>query len=234
MTAPRASRPGGTDAPTASAEKGHGGISTTDAAVAAYSRRAGEYAAALGHHGATAAPDRAFLRRWCAAVDGPLVDLGCGPGHWTAFLHDLRARATGGANNAPEVSGMDPVPEFVTHARATYPGIRYEVGDDAHLPRGCGGVPAWYSLIHLPPPRLKLALARIARALRPGGSVAMGFFESPSLSPFDHAIAVAWRWLLGAMSEALAAAGLRVEHAETCQDPGSRPHAALVARRPPG
>lgn len=233
MTAPRVNRTGCSNDATA-ADKSPGGDSNADAAVSAYSRRAGEYAAALGHHGATAAEDRAFLRRWCAAVDGPLVDLGCGPGHWTAFLHDLRARATGGANNAPEVSGMDPVPEFVTHARAAYPGIRYEVGDDAHLPRGCGGVLAWYSLIHLPPPRLKLALARIARALRPGGSVAMGFFESPNLSPFDHAIAVAWRWPLGAMSEALAAAGLRVEYAETRQDPGSRPHAALVARRPPG
>ncbi|WP_240470751.1 class I SAM-dependent methyltransferase [Haematomicrobium sanguinis] len=30
--------------------------------------------------------DAALIRRWGSGVSGPILDAGCGPGHWTDFL----------------------------------------------------------------------------------------------------------------------------------------------------
>jgi trans-aconitate methyltransferase len=55
--------------------------------------------------------DAALVRRHLTGP-GPVLDLGCRPGHWTAYLHSLGA----------DVTGIDIVPEFIAHARATHPG----------------------------------------------------------------------------------------------------------------
>ena len=39
--------------------------------------------------------DTALVRRYLTGLAGPVLDLGCGPGHWTAYLHSLGARVTG-------------------------------------------------------------------------------------------------------------------------------------------
>lgn len=51
---------------------------------------------------------------------------------------------------------------------------------------GLGGILAWYSLIHTDPDRLDPLLAEFARAVRPGGGLAIGFFEGPALVPFGR------------------------------------------------
>ena len=62
--------------------------------------------------------DAAFIRRHLHRAQGPVLDLGCGPGYWTAYLHRLGAQAT----------GIDVVPEFIEHARATHPGPEFRLG----------------------------------------------------------------------------------------------------------
>lgn len=194
-------------------------------AVADYTRRAAEYAELLGTMGATAAPDRALVERWARATSGPLLDLGCGPGHWTAHLAALGA----------DVRGIDPVPAFVEIARRAHPHVDYRLGGVERLPADArwGGILAWYSLIHLPPTEMPGALARIHAALRPGGTVLLGFFDGERIEPFDHAVTTAHRWPVAALGTALAAAGLVVEHTERRTDPGARPHAAILARLSP-
>ncbi len=98
------------------------------------------------------------------AAEHPVVEVGCGPGHVTAFLAAAGARAT----------GQDLTPAMVAEARRRFPQGHYEVADLRSLMRptdddGWGAVLAWYSLIHLAPEELPDAIAAITRPLRPGG-----------------------------------------------------------------
>lgn len=143
----------------------------------------------LGTIEAMAPLDRRCIESWASAVEGPILDAGCGPGHWTAHLAAL--------GNA--VRGIDPVPEFVEIARRKHPEIGYDVGSFAELADGSvstgragpwGGILAWYSLIHLEPEEL-----------------------------------------LGALAQLHEDTGFDVVDLERRQDPGSRPHAAIIAER---
>ena len=142
----------------------------------AYSARAAEYIEALGVVEAMHPSDAVLIASWGAQVDGPALDIGCGPGHWTAFL----------AQRGVDIRGVDLTPAFIEHARATYPDVRFATASvealdasDASL----GGVLAWYSLIHHTPDAIGPALDEIARALRPGGLLLVGFFEGAIVEP---------------------------------------------------
>ena len=63
----------------------------------AYGARAREYADFIGRLDLT--DDRAWIDRWAGSITGPVLDLGCGPGHWTAHL----------TASGHDVSGIDPV-----------------------------------------------------------------------------------------------------------------------------
>jgi uncharacterized protein len=85
---------------------------------------------------------------------GPVVEVGCGPGHTTAYLAAAGADAT----------GLDLVPEMVEEARRRFPDGSYEVGDLRRLMRPAGAegwaaVLGWYSLIHLAPSELPATIA---------------------------------------------------------------------------
>ncbi|MBF4579387.1 class I SAM-dependent methyltransferase [Frigoribacterium sp. VKM Ac-2530] len=214
------------DAGTGADADAHAGAGA-DAVRAAYAERAGEYATALGSMSAVHPDDLDFVSRWAGGLDGPVLDLGCGPGHWTAFL-------AGRDGAGLDVSGVDPVPAFVRHARRTHPGVRYEVGSAEHLRAADGsiaGVLAWYSLVHHAPDGIEEPLREITRVLQPGGRLLVGFFEAPALESFDHAVVTAWRWPVDELAVRLEAAGLAVLETTTRTDPGSRPHAALIAER---
>jgi uncharacterized protein YceH (UPF0502 family) len=108
--------------------------------------------------------ERWLLDRVAAEADGPVVEVGCGPGHVTAFLADRGADAR----------GIDLTPAMVEVARTRYPEGRYDVGDLRRLMRpeaaaGWGAVLAWYSLIHLADSELPGALEALVRPLAPGG-----------------------------------------------------------------
>ena len=69
------------------------------------------------------ADDLAFIDRHLSDREGKVLDLGCGPGHLTAYLH---ARAV-------DVSGIDPDPEFIAHARITHPDVDFRLGSIAGI-----------------------------------------------------------------------------------------------------
>ncbi|KJC63094.1 class I SAM-dependent methyltransferase [Agreia bicolorata] len=190
----------------------------------AYSGRAVEYIELLGSVEAMHPSDRELIGTWGDQLVGPAIDAGCGPGHWTNFL----------AARGVDIRGIDLTPAFVEHARAAYPGLRFATGgvealdaSDASL----GGVLAWYSLIHHAPDAIGSALDEIARVLRPGGLLLVGFFEGAAVEPFDHAVTTAYRWPVAELSERLRASGFEVVETHTRTGLGYRPHAAIVARR---
>ncbi|WP_341855062.1 class I SAM-dependent methyltransferase [Brachybacterium sp. GPGPB12] len=165
------------------------------------------------------------IETWARTACGPPLDLGRGPGHWTAHLAAL----------GHEVEGWDPVAEFVRSARDRRPGTAYRRAALADLeghPGTWGGILAWYSLIHLEPAAMPGALAAPHRALRRGGTLLLGFFDGARQEPFDHAVAPAQDWPVGRMTELVEAAGFEVLDVETRTDPGARPHAAVHARAP--
>lgn len=200
----------------------------TERVTAAYSARAEEYATLLGSMDAVHPDDRAVVEAWAAGRSGPLVDAGCGPGHWTAHL----------ARQGHRVSGIDAVPEFVERARRTHGAvdadIDFRVGSLDALPLADGsvdGVLAWYSVIHHEPSRIGGALDEFHRVLAPGGGLLLGFFEGAAVEAFDHAVVTAYRWPVASLATLLDGAGFDVVDVHTRTAPGHRPHGAISAVR---
>jgi ubiquinone/menaquinone biosynthesis C-methylase UbiE len=190
----------------------------------AYAARAAEYTDLFGSIEAAAEQDREHVLAWARGVDGRIIDVGCGPGQWTSYLHE----------HGIDVEGVDPVPEFIDIARQRHPGVGYRIGRadalgvaDASL----GGVLAWYSLIHTDPDQIGALLTELARCTRPGGGLAIGFFEGAELAPFDHAVTTAYFWPVDLLSSRVEQAGFAVADVRTRTDPGTRPQGAILARR---
>ncbi|GAA2693168.1 class I SAM-dependent methyltransferase [Actinoplanes palleronii] len=192
----------------------------------AYGSLAGLYINLFGtteqHH----ADDLALVERHLTIRPGRVLDVGCGPGHYTAHL---RSRGV-------DAVGIDPVPEFIAHAKATHPDGDYRLGSLAGLDAGDGavaGILAWYSLIHLPPSDLDGALAELRRVTAPGGTLVAGFVDGDEVSAFDHKVITAYRWPAEEFSARLAHAGFReIERHQRPGDGAVRPHAAIVAVTP--
>jgi len=190
----------------------------------AYAGRAAEYTALLGSMAKTHELDRQLVARWARDVQGAVIDAGCGPGQWTDFLNGLGVTA----------EGVDHVEAFIVQARTRFPDVPFRVASLADLggKDGCAGaILAWYSVIHLAPTEIQSALREFARCLTPGGSLLLGFFEGDAVAQFPHAVTTAYFWPVGEMSAQLEAAGFQVREVHTRTDPGSRPHAAIVAQR---
>ncbi|NJC24005.1 SAM-dependent methyltransferase [Arthrobacter pigmenti] len=190
----------------------------------AYSQRADEYVAAVGHIEAVHPADLELVREWAAGLEGELIDAGCGPGHWTSFLQDHGA----------SVEGVDLVPTFISQAKARYPGVPFRVGtlDDLKAPdASLGGILAWYSIIHMTPAEVAAALREFARCVWPGGGLLLGFFEGLQLESFPHAVVPAYYWPIEELSRRLSAAGFETVETHSRVGPGHRPHGAIAARR---
>ncbi|MFC9654103.1 MULTISPECIES: class I SAM-dependent methyltransferase [unclassified Streptomyces] len=157
------------------------------------------------------------------------ADVGCGPGHLTAMLHDLGLDAF----------GFDLSPAMIDHARRAHPTLRFDEARMEALPvedGTLGGVLAHYSMIHTPPEELPALLAEQVRVLAPGGLLMVSFFgtEGPEPVGFDHKVAPAYSWPADLFSELLAGAGL-VTVARLLHDPASERgflDTHLLARRP--
>ncbi len=194
----------------------------------AYGARSAEYIELFGGIDAAAEADRTAVLAWARGLAGPVVDVGCGPGQWTNFLseHDL------------EIEGIDPTPEFVGAAQRRHPGVRFRIGQAEHLDvddddESLGGILAWYSLIHIDPALINSALTEFARGLRPGGGLALGFFEGPELASFDHAVTTAYYWPLELLSARIEACGFTVTGADRRTAPHARTHGFITAIRKP-
>lgn len=153
--------------------------------------------------------DRAMLTAFAevARADGggPVADLGCGPGHVTAWLD-----ASG-----PAAFGVDASPAMVGLARQAYPHLRFDVGSMAALDIADGalaGVLSRWSVIHTPPEELPAILAEFHRVLAPGGHLLIGFSagDDPArpTQVFDHTVAPAYRWWPDHLAATLRTAGL--------------------------
>lgn len=160
------------------------------------------------------------------AVAGPVIDTGCGPGHWTNYL----------VQRGMVASGVDLSPAFIAHARAHYPGVSFEIGNVDALGAttgSLGGLLSWYSLIHHEPSTIQVPLTEFARVLGPGGGLLLGFFEGAEIEKFDHAVLDAYKWPVTELSWELCAAGFDVieTHRRTDASDRPRPHGAITARR---
>lgn len=168
------------------------------------------------------------------------ADVGCGPGHLTAMLHDLGLDAF----------GLDLSPAMVAHARRTRPALRFDEARMEDLPvedGALGGVLAHYSMIHTPPGELPALLAEQVRVLAPGGLLLVSFFGTDGTTGtdgtdatdgagpvrFDHKVTPAYAWPVDRFAELLSDAGL-VPFARLLHDPASERgflDAHLLARR---
>jgi ubiquinone/menaquinone biosynthesis C-methylase UbiE len=98
----------------------------------------------------------------------PVADLGCGPGHVSAWL----------ASHGVTAVGIDLSEGMIAVGRREYPEVEFRQGDFLALPASnaeFGAVVALYSIIHLEPAELGRAFEEIHRVLRPSGLVLVAF-----------------------------------------------------------
>ena len=127
-----------------------------------YDLVAARYASELSGELAGKPLDRALLDVVAELADGPVLDVGCGPGHVGAYLADRVS-----------VVGVDLSPQMCTHAA-----IPTCAGDMTALPFRSHSVSALvclYAVIHLDFEQRALAYQEFARVLRPGGHALVAF-----------------------------------------------------------
>jgi ubiquinone/menaquinone biosynthesis C-methylase UbiE len=191
--------------------------------AAAYDTWAQEYTDRLGSVDQLAAQDRSTIERWSGHRTGRILDAGCGPGQWSDLLTDGGRR---------DVIGVDGSVGFLDSARRRFEYPDFVGADLAALPLADGSVDSilsWYSIIHTPPGLLPMVLSELARVLRPGGSLLLGFFDGEPGTPFDHTVTRAYYWSADALGVLLRPHGFAVGRAASRQDPGVRRHGELVA-----
>lgn len=134
-----------------------------------YDGIAGAYREALFDELAGKPLDRAFLQALAERCgDGPMLEVGCGPGQVSRFLASLGAA----------VEGVDLSPAMVAEARRAVPGVAFTEADFFALPHTTGSVRAvvgFYAIVHLDPADVPRAIAEFARVLAPGGLLALAF-----------------------------------------------------------
>jgi len=149
--------------------------------------------------------DRLLVETWANATSGRTLDAGCGPGHWSNHLHGIGV----------DVHGIDLVPEFIEHARSTYPTVDVRLGDiDAIEERDdtLGGI-------------------LFARVLRPGGILLLGYFDGDRVEPFDHAVVRAYRWPAHDLHLLLESVGFEIIETHVRVERGRRPVGAILCER---
>lgn len=125
-----------------------------------------DYAADYAKRFAQDKPD-VHLRKFMSALptEARVLDLGCGTGRTTAFM----ARA------GIDVEGWDASPEMAAVALADHElTIRIATFDDLEAIADYDGIFANFSLLHAPKSEMPDILARISRALKPGGHLHIG------------------------------------------------------------
>ena len=141
---------------------------THDQTRASYDAVAAAYAEALSHELGRKPLDRALLTVFAEQVrevgrgESRVWDVGCGPGHVTAFLAGLGLRA----------AGIDLSGEMIEQAARRHPDLEFSTGSMTALPADVSwdGLVSFYSLIHMiDDADLRAALAEFRRVLVGGG-----------------------------------------------------------------
>jgi ubiquinone/menaquinone biosynthesis C-methylase UbiE len=148
------------------------GRTVEDSIRIAYDTVAPDYSRALRTALAAKPFDRAMLATFSELIMtaslGPVADIGCGPGHITAFLNGLGL----------DIIGMDLSSKMVAEAKKDYPTLAFVVGSMGALAiqsESLGGITAWYSIIHTRPARLAETFEELSRVLVEGGYLALAF-----------------------------------------------------------
>lgn len=199
-----------------------------------YDEIAEDYAARLADELSYKPLDRALLGMLAdgAGPGGPCADLGCGPGHVTAWLADRGVRPV----------GIDLSPGMLAVARRSHPDLEFREGDLLRLPADDGEFSfavALYSIIHLAPEDRGPAFAEMHRVLRPGGTVLVAFHVGDEVRHvtewWGHAVDVDGRYLptgevAHEMEEALLTVEVQLERVHYPEEGPTR-RAYLLGRR---
>jgi SAM-dependent methyltransferase len=141
-----------------------------DSVRRSYNAVAEKYAANFRDELAGKPLDRALLACLIEQTEQgwPIADVGCGPGHISAWL----------ASHGVTAVGIDLSPGMVAVGSREYSGVEFREGDILELPAAdgeFGAVIALYSIIHLQPGELTGAFEEIRRVLRPSGLLFVAF-----------------------------------------------------------
>lgn len=136
--------------------------------VQSYDRAAEAYAEHLLHELDGKPLDRALLRGLIDEAQGPILEVGGGPGQIARFL----------ADHGADVRGSDLSPGMVNLARRLHPHLDFSVADFRALPFAEGSmaaIVAFYAIVHTRPEELPDVFAAMAPVLRPGGLILLSF-----------------------------------------------------------
>src|SRR5450755_3268552 len=125
--------------------------------------------------------DRHLLNRFAEAVQGRgrVADLGCGPGHIGAYVHE----------RGVDVFGVDLSPEMVRVASSLHPGLDFRVGDMKHLDlpsASLAGVLSFYSIVHFAAAELGPVFQEIRRVLNADGLTLIAFHVGKDIVHVDE------------------------------------------------
>lgn len=111
-----------------------------------------------------------MLRQLAIKPSEEVLDIACGPGHFTSLIAQTDARVT----------GADFSPPMIARAQERYPGISFQVQDAEALGYDDGSydvVTMNFGMLHLGSP--ERATAEVARVLRPGGRFGFTVWAQP-------------------------------------------------------
>ena len=156
-----------------------------------------------------------------------VLDVGCGTGRPVAEY--LVARGF-------RVVGVDSSPKMLEIARRAVPGAEFLTGDmtEAEFGEGFAAAVVWDSLFHVPRARHAEVFRKLHAALRPAGRLLLSSGGDGDEGFTSEMYGQTFFYSGFAPEETLALlerAGFRVELCEV-DDPSSRGHVAIVARKP--
>ena len=190
-----------------------------EATVAVYQARVADYVRMVG-------PPDADIRAFAEALGpgGRALDLGCGPGTAAARMVALGL----------ELEAWDATPAMVETARAAGVDARVALFEDLDAEGAFDGIWASFSLLHAPKADLPGLLARVGRALRPGGTLYLGMKTGTGERRDGLGRFYAF-WTVEELTRLLAGAGMTVTAIREGEEAGLAgsvdPFAILWARR---
>ena len=159
------------------------GVDVRDArVVSSYDAVAASYAAHLVDELDDLPFETWLLDRVAAHADGrPVVDVGSGPGHVTAYL----------ASRGADATGVDLSPGMVGEAQRRFPDLPFAVGHLRRLGRPAmspawAAVLGWYSLIHLAASELPDAVGALVRPLASDGLLVLALHAGAEVRHLDE------------------------------------------------